>query len=316
VTLRGGARADLFTFDVLDRCAVQDVSLPSPEDPPGDASCLDQERGGAHREPNQRSGTASTKLMPRAALILGPFSRVSFTLAWGEGVRSIDPSYVTDDVATPFASVEAAEAGAVYARTFDSMSLVARSIFFRTHVDRDLAFSETEGRSVLGGGTTRTGWTGAARLTSEHFDQNANVTLVRSAFDDDHLLVPYVPDVVIRSDTAVDLDLPFDVNGRAPHASFGLGASYIGRRALPYGQRSDTIFTLDAAAALAYRAFELELEVENLLDTRYRQAEYAFVSNFPATPGAAPTLVPAPHFAAGAPRLVFVSLSVHVGGDE
>jgi iron complex outermembrane receptor protein len=315
VTLRGGARADLFTYDVLDRCAVQDVSLPSPDDPPGDASCLDQERGGAHREPNQRSSTASTKLMPRAALILGPFSHVSFSLAWGEGVRSIDPSYITDDVATPFASVEAGEAGAVYARTFESWSLVARSVFFRTHVDRDLVFSETEGRSVLGGGTTRTGWTGALRLTSEHFDENANVTLVRSAFDDDHLLVPYVPDVVVRSDTALDVDLPFLVSGHAPHGSLGLGASYIGRRALPYGQRSDTIFTLDAAAAVSFRGFELELELENLLDTRYRQAEYDFVSNFPATPGAPPTLVPARHFAAGPPRLFFVSLSANLGGS-
>ena len=56
---------------------------------------------------------------------------------------------------------------------------------------------------VLGGGTTRTGWTGAVRLTGSFFDQNANVTLVRSAFDDTGLLVPYVPDVVVRSDRSI-----------------------------------------------------------------------------------------------------------------
>jgi iron complex outermembrane receptor protein len=315
VTLRGGARADLFTYDVLDACAVQDVSLPSPDHPPGDASCLDQQRGGAHREPSQRSSTASTKLMPRAALILGPFSHVSFSLAWGQGVRSIDPSYVTQDVQTPFASIEAEEGGVMFARSFEALSIVARSVFFRTHVDRDLVFSETEGRSILGGGTTRTGWTGALRLTNGVLDENANVTLVRSAFDGTGLLVPYVPDIVIRSDTALGTDFPFDVSGHAPHGSLALGTSYVGRRALPYGQHSQTIFTLDGSGAIRYRAFELGFEVTNLLDTRYRIAEYDFVSNFPDSPGAAPTLVPARHFAAGAPRALFVSLTATAGGS-
>ncbi len=40
LALRGGARADLFAFDVLDACAVKGVSLPSLTDPPGDASCF------------------------------------------------------------------------------------------------------------------------------------------------------------------------------------------------------------------------------------------------------------------------------------
>ncbi|HEV8549180.1 MAG TPA: TonB-dependent receptor, partial [Polyangiaceae bacterium] len=134
LTLRGGARSDLFVYDVHDLCAVHDVSLPSPDHAPGDASCLDQQRGGAHREPDQRSSTASTKLMPRATLQFGPFSHFTLALAWGEGVRSIDPSYITQDVATPFASIVAEEAGVTYARTFDALSVVARSIFFRTHV--------------------------------------------------------------------------------------------------------------------------------------------------------------------------------------
>lgn len=315
LTLRGGVRADLFVYDVHDLCAVKDVSQPSPDPPPGDASCLAQQRGGEHREPDQRSSTASSKPMPRATLLFGPFEHVTFSLAWGQGVRSIDPSYVTQDVATPFASIVAEEAGVAYTHVFDATAVNVRSVFFRTHVDKDLVFSETEGRSVLGGGTTRTGWSGAVRVTNDFVDENANVTLVRSAFDDTGLLVPYVPDLVVRSDTALNADLPFVVAGEAPHGSLGLGASYVGRRALPYGQRSDTIFTLDGSAALRYRGFELELAVTNLLDTRYKLAEYDFVSNFPATPGAAPTLVPARHFAAGAPRMLFVSLSATIGGS-
>jgi iron complex outermembrane receptor protein len=109
--------------------------------------------------------------------------------------------------------------------------------------------------------------------------------------------------------------LPVTLLGRTPRGSLGLGLGYIGRRALPYGQESDTIFTVDASAALRYGPFELELEVTNLLDTRYKLAQYDFPSNFPASPGAPPTLVPAHAFAAGAPRMVFLTLGATIGGS-
>ncbi|HKY39056.1 MAG TPA: TonB family protein [Polyangiaceae bacterium] len=313
LTLKAGARGDLFLFDVLDRCAVQSVSRPSPSDPPGDASCLDQQRFGVHREPSQRSSTASSKLMPRATLTLGPFQHFTYSISYGSGVRSIDPSYVSQDVATPFASIQAADAGVAYTRDFERLGVAARSVFFHTHVDRDMIFSETEGRAVLANGTSRTGWNGLVRLRGRFFDQNANVSLVKSTFDDTGLLVPYAPDLVVRSDSALFADLPLRIGGSRLHASLTLGLSYIGHRALPYGQRSDTIFTLDSGAGLAWKAFELELQATNLLDARYRAAELNYVSDFRSQP--LPTLVPARHFAAGAPREVFLSLSINVGGE-
>ncbi|HYP89413.1 MAG TPA: TonB-dependent receptor, partial [Polyangiaceae bacterium] len=79
-------------------------------------------------------------------------------------------------------------------------------------------------------------------------------------------------------------------------------------------QRSDTIFTLDSGASIGFRGYELELQMTNLLDTRYRAAELNYVSDFHSQP--LPTLVPARHFAAGAPRLVFLSFSVTWGGDR
>ena len=313
LTLRGGFRTDFFAFNVLDDCAVKDVSRPSRENPEIDVSCFAQKRGGEHRERNQRSSTGSSRLMPRVTLTAGPFQNFSFSLSYGTGVRSIDPNYITQDVATPFAAIEAAEGGVSYARSFDEWALSARSVFFTTHVDRDLIFSATEGRAVLGGGTTRTGWLGALRLTSGLLDQNANITLVRSAFDGTGLLVPYVPDLVIRSDTALNGDLPLSLLGRSPRGSLGLGVSYIGRRALPYGQRSGTIFVVDASAALRFHGVELALEITNLFGTRYRLAEYDYVSAF--SVNAAPTLVPARHFVAGAPRGAFLSLSLNLGGS-
>lgn len=312
LSVRGGLRNNFFAYDVLDACAVQDVSRPSAENPEIDVSCFSQKRGGEHREKNQRSSTGSSRLMPRLTLLAGPFQNFSFSFSYGQGIRSIDPNYITQDVATPFAAIEAVEGGVSYAKTFDVWALSARSVFFSTHVDRDLIFSATEGRAVLGGGTTRTGWLGALRLTSGLLDENATITLVRSAFDGTGLLVPYVPDLVIRSDTSLNGELPLSLLGRTPQGSLGLGVSYVGRRALPYGQRSDTIFVVDASAALRFFDVELALELTNLLGTQYRLAEYDYVSAFSANQ--APTLVPARHFVAGAPRAVLFSLALNLGG--
>lgn len=316
LTVRGGVRGDLFLFDVRDNCAVKSVSQPDPNNPPNDASCLDQGRFGVHRERDQRATTSSLKFMPRSTVTFGPFSGFSLSGSVGIGVRSIDPSYITEDIETPFASVTAGEGGVSYLRTWPSLSVEAKSIFFGTHVDRDQVFSETEGRNVIGGGTTRAGWIGSARVTGDFFDTVDSITIVKSSFDDGGLLVPYVPDVVLRSDSAVFHDMTFIPKplGRPIKGTLGLGVTLIGERALPYGQRSDAVFTLDTSARLAWRWFSMGLAVENLLDTEYRIGEYNYVSDFHSKE--APTLVPARHFIAGAPRTFTFSVAVSVGGDQ
>lgn len=319
VTIRGGVRADVFTFDVNDLCAVHDVAHPSSTNPPIDQSCLSQSDFGRPREPNQPAGTASTALLPRASLVLGPVEHFSFSASYGQGVRSVDPSYVTEGVKTPFASVVAYEGGVSYARDVDSTTVVARSIFFLTHVDRDLIFSETAGRNVLGVGTTRTGWVGALRLTGTHVDESTNLTLVRSAYDDTHLLVAYVPNAVLRSDTSVFSDLPLTVSGRRFHGAAGAGVTYVGPRPLPFGQRSDDIFTVDLSLTLSWTHYELGFTATNLFDNRYRLGEYDYASDFRSRTGAAngaaaqPTLVPERTFTAGPPRGLFATFAINFG---
>jgi hypothetical protein len=291
---------------------VHSVDNPSKTNPPLDQSCLDQQDFGAHREPNQRSSTGSTAVLPKGTILVGPFAHFVLSLSYGQGVRSIDPSYITQDVKTPFASINAYEGGLAYAGGVGKVSLVARSIFFATHVDRDLIFSETEGRNILGVGTTRAGWVGAVRATGPWFDESANLTLVRSTYDDTHLLVAYVPDVVARSDTALWTELPWKIQETPLRGALSTGVTYVGRRALPYGARSDTIFTVDLNATLAWRGYEAGLIVTNLLDEKYRLGEYNYVSIF--QQGVPPTLVPGRLFTAGAPRGIFGTFSVNFGG--
>ena len=312
LVLRGGVRADLFAFDVQDNCAVKDVSRPDDDNPPGDASCLSEQRFGTHREPNQHSTTATIKPLPRVSIGVGPFGGFSFSAAYGQGVRSIDPSYITQSVETPFSSIDSVELGVSFAKSFEHATLTAQSVFFGTHVDRDQIFSETEGRATLAEGTTRGGWSGSLRSVGDFFDVSASVSLVRSRFDDTGLLVPYVPDVVVRHDGALFHDL-FDLDSSAVKGRIGLGASFIGARALPYGQRSDTIFTLDASVGARWRFLDLEIAGTNLLNLEYRQAEFNYVSDFDSSTPA--TLVPARHFAAGQPLAIFGSVSGTLGGD-
>ncbi len=309
LTLRGGIRANHFAYNVLDNCAQNEVRQGSRTNPAGDESCLSQQDFGRYRDPTARSSTAASVMLPRASLLLSPAVGLQLSLGYGEGVRSMDPSYISDDRTTPFARVEAMEAAVMVARTLDFGSFAGRVVAFRTHVDRDLIFSETEGRNTLAEGTTRLGGLAALRFSDQLIDQNLSVTLVRSRFDDTGNAVPYVPSTVVRSDTTLRQTLPFSLARRPLIGTAGLGVTYIGRRALPYDQTSDVILSIDTSTSLRYQAFELGLEITNLLNRRYRLGEYNYASYF-AGPGGLPTLVPVRHFTAGAPRMVFVSLTV------
>ena len=314
LTLRGGVRADLFTFDVLNRCAVQSAAHPSASNPPGDASCLSLEGNGAYREPVQSATTASSAVLPRASILLTPLPHFTLSGSYGKGVRSIDPQYVTQDIKTPFASARSADVGAAYTIDLSGVSVGLRTGVFETKVDQDLVFSESAGRNIIGGSSTRLGWLGAGRVTGPWLDESVNVTLVRATFDDTGYLIPYVPDLVVRSDTAVWHALPWQLGGEPLGASAGVGLTYVGRRPLPYGQRSDRIFTLDASLAVDRRPVRLSLAVTNLLNTQYRLGEFNYPSDFHSQPS--PTLVPERTFTAGAPREWMLTLQVFFGGQS
>lgn len=310
---RGGVRADLLTYDVQDLCAATSVRQPSRSNPPGDASCLSQQDFGRYREPTQRSTAANAAIMPRATMLVGPFRGFTLSASYGKGVRSIDPVYISQDTLTPFAKIAAYEGGVGYAGGTGDVQIVARSVFFRTNVERDILFDESAGRNTLSNGTTRTGWLGAVRLTGPWFDQSANVTVVRSKFDDTGLLIPYVPDFVLRSDSSAFATLPKTLGGHAPRGTVSAGVTYVGRRALPYGQRSDVLFSIDASAKVAWRMFEAGMDVTNLLDRRYRLGEYNYASDFRSQEQ--PTLVPMRHFSAGPPRMFMFTLGLTFGGE-
>lgn len=254
--------------------------------------------------------------MPRASLLLGPWKSVSFTGSYGQGVRSIDPQFVNENRATPFAAIRAWEGGATYANHFrnGAIDVTGRAVVFGTRVDKDLIFSETVGRNVLGGATSRIGGMLQGRVHGGFFDVSAHATYVTSRFDDTGLLVPYVPDLVTRADAAFFGELPFKLARSALNARAGIGATFVGRRALPLGQRSDVIFVTDASAELTWRFVTIGIGATNLFNTQYRESEFNYTADFHTTQPY-PTLVPGRLFTAGAPREVFFTVALNVGGS-
>lgn len=321
LSLRGGVRSDLFSYDVLDNCPKRSADRPIAANATLDQSCQSQESDGSPREPNQRASTSSIAVLPRASLIFGPFAGISLSASYGKGVRAVDPSYITQDTKTPFAGIQSYEGGVTYARQTDRLAISARSIFFVTRVARDLVFDETVGRQVLGVGTTRSGWAGNLRLAGQFLDESLSLTVVKAESNDTHLPVSGVPGVLLRSDTVLFKDLPWPLLGSQPRATWALGATYIGQRPLPFDQHSDPVVTIDSAASLRFSHCELGLSVTNLLGLKYRLGEYNFASNFQnpsAPPGAnRPPASSAPErtFTPGAPRTILASFALTFGGD-
>jgi outer membrane receptor protein involved in Fe transport len=306
ITLRGGLRADFYHYLVTNRCAL--TSQNSFGGDPLDTECFSSDRVG-YRSPEQTASTSASVIQPRVTLLLGSFQGFTFSLSHGRGSRSIDPQYINQDLKTPFAKVDASELGVSYERALGPIDLSARSVFFRTSVDKDLFFNETEGRNTLANGTTRTGWAGNARATGSFFDIAGNLTLARATFDDTHLAIPYAPGLVARADGVVFGELPLGLFG-----SLGTGVSYVGKRPLPYEEFSATTFLIDVGASLRYRVVTIGLISTNLLDRKYRLGEYNYASDFGSQDY--PTLVAARHFAAGEPRAIYGTLTLTLEAQE
>lgn len=242
----------------------------------------------------------------------------SLLAAGGLGARSSDAAALSDAEFAPFARVTAAELGTRYARTFERVGLEARTGVFGTHVSNDLVFDELAGRNVPVGASNRLGVFASGRFSLDNrLDLQASTALTQATLPGpngglDGWLngesLPYVPRLIARGDGSWRGD--FQAFSEDFGWALSMGASFIGPRPLPLGRFSEPIFLLDAGARLTWKALELGLDAQNLLDARWREAEYHYVSNFRGAE-AAPSLLASRHFSAGAPFHLRATLSVN-----
>lgn len=306
VGLRGGVRADALYYDVDDRLG---NFIPS------------------FRRDSYLVGFRRTALGfavgPRATLEVRPLEWLTALASYGRGYRSPQARQLDEGESAPYARVDSGEVG-LKMKAGDHEEVTLTTAAFWTHLSTDLAFDPGEGRLERIGPTTRRGVVAHAIAKPTPWSlASVSATWVQATLDSPPVataenptpayrkgeLLPYVPPVVVRADVGLADDL-FEVGGAPLNGQLGTGLTYLSPRPLPFGDQGDPVWLLDARARVGWRAFDLTLDVSNLLDLQYAASEYSFVSDWGAGP--TPSLLPARHISAGAPRAFLATLGVHL----
>lgn len=304
VRLRGGARADLLFFDVDDKL--------------GNFIPAFQKKNHVVGFRRTASGIA---FGPRATLEGHPTKWLKLSASYGEGYRSPQARQLEEGEQAPFAKVKSYEVGATV-REGDRISLSA--VAYQTNLSYDLVFNPQDGRLDRIGPTTRRGLVGYL-LTSpaEWMNVSLSATYVHATLDSPPIptpenpsppyvsgqSLPYVPPLLVRADVALTRAIG-TAFGKPLQWKLGYGTTFLSSRPLPYGQSSPNVFLLDATLGVRRDWLELSLDAFNLLDARYADTEYAYVSNWQTS--AIPSRVPQRHITAGAPRAIFASLTLYL----
>jgi iron complex outermembrane receptor protein len=299
LTLRGGLRADALGFGIERRgLALRDRD--------GSLSGV------------VRADALGVSIAPRGAVALQLARGLAWTTSVGVGTRSTDAQALSDGERAPFAQAIASETGlALTVGRPRDVALDARSGFFVTRVTRDLVFDAERGRNGEVGPSNRFGALFAVHLrVKDRLEARVSGTWTEAHLVDSGAAplalaagprLPYVPRFVGRADVAARHTV--HLAGEPIELGASLGVTGLAARPLPLGTFGEPYVLVDASLRARWRGVELAWVARNLLDARWRAWELAYPSRF----GDGPTsMVPATHFAAGAPFFTFVSLSVAI----
>jgi outer membrane receptor protein involved in Fe transport len=255
-----GLRADAFGFDVDD-----------------------------HRENLGEPGTKSSgveqasRLSPKASLVLSPLPSTELYVNYGHGFHSNDARGVVrlPEPVTPLTRAVGYEVGA-RTRLFDRLDL-AGSVF-RLDLDSELVWVGDEGTTEARGATRRQGLEAEARLkVLPWLFADADATLTRATYVQN----AGNGDAVALAPTLI---LSGGVSARHPSGLYGrVGVLHLGDRPAT----EDRFLTAEGFtrvdATLGYRGsfYEVNVGVQNLLDTAWREAQFANVSRLPSEMDAA-----------------------------
>lgn len=285
VRLRGGVRADELSFSAVDR--------------------------------GENAGTARTSqglhLGKKGTLEVGVVQGVSAVASYGEGFRSPQARSLGDGERTPFTEVTSMEVGL---RMNDGESVRFATSVYRTALEQDLVFDEATSRNLPAPGSVRLGCVADfVAEPTDWFTSALGFTYTHAEFSEsggryqEGELVPFVPQVVVRTDLSVKRALSRlgtrELIGRA-----GVATSFVYRRPLPYAELGSDVMVVDAQAGVRFGEFELVGEAFNLFDRDYYDGEFVYASAFER--GAIASQIPVPHVTAGAPRSFFLSLAVYL----
>jgi TonB family protein len=306
LTVRGGLRDDYFHYNVIDFCQTSGnyaIGLPL------NVNCPFYDRGGS-REPSRRQTATGALLAPKVTALFALPWGLTLTASAGQGGNSLDARYISQNELSPIIKLKAAEAGVIYRRRLDEVDLTARAVGYYTHADQELTPDLNQGRFSASPGTTRVGAVGAVRATGRFFDEAASVTTTNPRYDDTHSLVPYVPLVIARSDTALFGPIPgnWRLFGQRLLGEAGLAIEYVGKRSLPFSQFSSPTLQIDGSLGLRVGPVKASVRAINLTNQQIYLSQFFYTSDFRSR--SYPTLAPAAHFTAAPPRILLFTLEI------
>ncbi len=243
-----GARGDYFGFDVTDRLA--------------------SENSGVRQ---------ASKISPKASLVVSAIPETDIYVNFGYGFHSNDARGITraTDRATPLARALGGEVGA-RTRLFDRVDLAASA--FLLDLQSELVWVGDDGTTEGRGPTRRLGVEAEARvkilkwLTADFDVTWSKATYVENAGNGN--AVALAPTLIIEG----------GLSARHPLGPYGrVGVLHLADRPAT----EDSFLTaqgftrVDAAIGFHHKRFDVAVGVQNLLNTQWREAQFANVSRLP-----------------------------------
>lgn len=273
----GGVRGEFFTFDVRNRCET------CPEKPAG--------------------RTRSSMVLPKANLIMGPWFKTELFVNYGEGFHSNDARSAVADASSPLARARTYEVG-LRSKPWGPDGLELLATLWAMDLKSELVFVGDEGTTETRGATRRRGVELAARGSIwGPLSFNGSVTVTRARFENGDA-IPLAPNMTAYA--AAILQYPEGLTTQVQ-------GTYLGVRPLTEDRRIKAPSWLDVDVTMRYKLpvkldrgrLEAFLFIQNLFDTKWEQATFAFESQLK-TETAPVTDI---HFVPGTPRMFMGGLA-------
>lgn len=266
----GGVRSEVFTFDVRNRCP----------------SCIEQPAG----------RTTSGIVLPKANLILGPWLRTELFANYGEGYHSNDARSAVARGSAPLARAKTYEVGA-RSKPWGPDGLEFIATLWAIDLQSELVFVGDDGTTEIRGPTRRRGVEVAARgQVVGPLYINGSVTWAKAEFKNGDA-IPNAPELTAYG--AVILRYPEGLTTQ-------LQATYFGVRPLVEDRSFKSPSWVDVDLSSRYKLpvkldhgrLEAFFFIQNLLNTKWEQATFAFESRLRNEPAGVTDI----HFVPGNPR--------------
>jgi hypothetical protein len=252
--LAGGVRADYFTFDVRNLCDT------CPQQPAG----------------RKDSGQIS----PKGNLILGPWFNTEFFVNYGTGFHSNDARSTVAGDSSPLARAQGVEVG-LRSKPWGPDRTELMATFWGLDLSSELVFVGDAGTTEARGATRRYGVeVGARGEIYGPLSFNGSLTWTHAEFKSTGLAIPLAPE--LTSYAALLLRWPEGLSSQ-------LQMTYLGVRPLneertvkaPSWLDFDLTERYQLPIKLSHGRLEAFLFVQNLFDTNWEGATFAFTSRLP-----------------------------------